>query len=97
MCFCADNWSDPYAVGAITGRIWVGHAKSPYQSNGKLYAKGVEQYIIRIRFQPLDEDSPTWMWEDQFKITVNANGDVVAYHESDDASYEGTRCLPNAK
>jgi hypothetical protein len=91
-----DNWMfTVYAVGAITGRIWVGHAKSPYQSNGKLYERGVEQFVARIRFQPLDEDSPMWMWENQFKITINANGDLVAYHAEDDPSYEGTRCLPN--
>lgn len=91
-----DNWSfTVYAVGAVTGRIWVGHAKSPYQSNIKLGTNGVEQFISRIRFEPLDEGSPMWMWENQFKITVNANGDVVAYHESDDPRYEGTRCLPS--
>ena len=91
-----DNWMfTVYAVGTITGRIWVGHAKSPYQSNGKLYERGVEQFIARIAFKPLDEGSPMWMWENQFKITINANGDVVAYHAEDDPSYEGTRCLPN--
>jgi len=90
-----DNWMfTVYAVGATTGRIWVGHAKSPYQSNGKLYERGVEQFISRIRFQPLDEGSPMWMWENQFKMTINASGDLVAYHASDDPSYEGTRCLP---
>ena len=91
-----DNWMfTVYAVGAVTGRIWVGHAKSPYQSNVRLETTGVEQFISRIRFKPLDEGSPMWMWENQFKITVNANGDVVAFHPSDDPSYEGTRCLPN--
>ena len=91
-----DNWMfTVYAVGDTTGRIWVGHGKSPYQSNGKLYERGVEQFVARIRFQPLDEDSPMWMWENQFKIAINANGDLVAYHAEDDPSYEGTRCLPN--
>lgn len=93
-----DNWMfTVYAVGVTTGRIWVGHGKSPYQSNGKLYERGVEQFVSRIRFQPLDEDSPMWMWENQFKIAINANGDLVAYHAEDDPSYEGTRCLPNEK
>lgn len=91
-----DNWVfTVYAVGAITGRIWVGHAKSPYQYNYKLEKGGVDQFVSRILFKPLDEASPMWMWENQFKITVNANGDLVAYHAVDDPSYEGTRCLPN--
>lgn len=93
-----DNWMfTVYAVGVVTGRIWVGHAKSPYQSNVKLGTSGVEQWISRIRFKPLDEGSPMWMWENQFKITVNANGDLVAYHAEDDPSYEGNRCLANDK
>jgi hypothetical protein len=90
-----DNWTfTVYAVGAITGRIWVGHAKSPYQFNVKLGTNGVEQWISRMRFKPLDEGSPIWMYENQFKITVNANGDLVAYH-AEDPVYEGFRCLPN--
>lgn len=34
------------------------------------------------------------MWENQFKITVNASGDIVVVPETDDHSYEGSRCLP---
>lgn len=89
-----DNWKfTVYDVGNVTGRIWVGYGSAPYQLNVKLEKGGVEQWISRIHMKPLDE-GPMWMWENQFKMTVNANGEIVVVHETDDHSYEGSRCLP---
>ena len=79
-----DSWRfTAYRVGTITGRVWVGHAVSPFQMNTKLEKGGVEQWVSNIKFVPVDENSPAFFYMDDFKITVNANGELVVLHEED--------------
>lgn len=79
-----DNWRfTVYRVGTITGRVWIGHAVSPFQMNTKLEKGGVQQWVSNIKFVPVDEKSPAFFYMDDFKITVNANGELVVLHEED--------------
>ena len=79
-----DQWRfKVYRVGTITGRVWVGYAVSPFQMNTKLEKGGVQQWVSNIKFVPVDENSPAFFYMDDFKITVNANGELVVLHEED--------------
>jgi hypothetical protein len=91
-----DNWTLHRVVTAPSGRAWLGRGVSPYQFNAKV-GKGVaEQFIARLRLMPITDDTPIMLFQNQFKITVNANGDLVVLHE-ENPTEELFRCLPNAK
>jgi hypothetical protein len=88
-----DQWRfKVYATGTISGRVWVGSAVSPLEMNTKLEKGQVQQWVSNIRFIALGEKAPAYFYQDDFKITVNANGELVVLHEEDlvGANY---RCL----
>ena len=91
-----DQWRfRVYQTGTISGRVWVGYAVSPFQMNTKLEKGQVQQWVTNIRFVPVGELAPAYFYNNSFKITVNANGDVVVFHDEIPAS-EGYRCVgPN--
>ena len=79
-----DNWRfKVYQTGTISGRVWVGHAVSPFQMNARVEKGQVVQWVSNIRFIPLDDNTPAYFYMDDFKITVNANGELVVLHEED--------------
>ncbi len=79
-----DNWRfKVYQTGTISGRVWVGHAVSPFQMNTRVEKGQVVQWVSNIKFIPLDEKAPAYFYQDDFKITVNANGELVVLHEED--------------
>ena len=79
-----DQWRfKVYQTGTISGRVWVGYAVSPFQMNTKLEKGQVQQWVSNIKFIPLDEKAPAYFYNDDFKITVNANGELVVLHEED--------------
>ena len=79
-----DQWRfKVYQTGTISGRVWVGHAVSPFQMNTRVEKGQVVQWVSNIRFVPLDEKAPAFFYQDDFKITVNANGELVVLHEED--------------
>lgn len=79
-----DQWKfKVYQTGTISGRVWVGYAVSPFQMNARVEKGEVQQWVSNIKFIPLDERSPAFFYEDDFKITVNANGELVVLHEED--------------
>ena len=63
--------------------MWVGDAVSPFQMNTRVEKGQVVQWVSNIRFVPLDEHAPAFFYMDDFKITVNANGELVVLHEED--------------
>ena len=88
-----DQWRfKVYQTGTISGRVWVGDAVSPFQMNTRVEKGQVVQWVSNIRFVPLDEHAPAFFYMDDFKITVNANGELVVLHE-EDFTGEGFRCL----
>ena len=88
-----DQWRfKVYQTGTISGRVWVGYAVSPFEMNTKLEKGQVQQWVSNIKFVPLGEKSPAYFYEDDFKITVNANGDLVVLHE-EDVQTVNYRCL----
>jgi len=88
-----DQWRfKVYQTGTISGRVWVGYAVSPFQMNTKLEKGQVQQWVTSIRFVPLDEHAPAYFYKNSFKITVNANGDVVVFNDQIPAS-EGYKCV----
>ena len=56
---------------------------SPLQMNTRVEKGQVEQWVSNIKFIPLDEKAPAYFYQDDFKITVNANGELVVLHEED--------------
>ncbi|MBP1688693.1 MAG: hypothetical protein H6Q33_4836 [Deltaproteobacteria bacterium] len=79
-----DQWRfKVYQTGTISGRVWVGYAVSPFQMNTRVEKGQVEQWVSNIKFIPLDEKAPAYFYNDDFKITVNANGELVVLHEED--------------
>ena len=92
-----DNWRLYYfVVGLSSGRTWLGEGVSPYQLNTKVEKGVVEQWISRIRLTPQDEGSPTILYSNQFRVTLNANGDLVVVHEEEPLG-DSFRCLPNVR
>jgi hypothetical protein len=92
-----DKWQfKTYQVGTVTGRVWVAQGVSPFQLNTKLVQGEVQQWVSIAKAIPLDEQAPAYFYKDDFKITVNANGELVVLHE-EDLTGEGFRCLGTAK
>lgn len=88
-----DSWRfKVYQTGTISGRVWVGYAVSPFQMNTKVEKGMVQQWVTNIRFVPLDEHAPAYFYKNSFKITVNANGEVVVFNDEVPSS-EGFRCV----
>jgi len=88
-----DQWRfSIYTVGTISGRVWVSRAVSPFQMNTKLEKGAVQQWVSKAMFVPLGEHAPAFVYENSFKVTVNANGDVVVFNDEIPPS-EGFRCL----
>jgi hypothetical protein len=61
----------------------VGYAVSPFQMNTKLEKGQVVQWVSNIKFIAPGEKAPAYFYQDDFKITVNANGELVVLHEED--------------
>jgi hypothetical protein len=92
-----DQWSFTiYNVGVSSGTIWVGHAVSPFQWNMKLDKGGVQQWASRARFVPLEGSAPAYIGQDTFKVTFNANGELVVLHE-ETPDGEDMHCVGPAK
>jgi len=74
-----DNWNTwtVYNTGMTSGTIWVGYGVGPYQSNIRLEKGEVLQWVSKGRFVPIDGHGPEWFGGGSFKLTINANGEVV--------------------
>ena len=70
-------------TGTISGRVWVGYGVSPFQLNTKVEKGQVQQWVNNVKFVVPGEKSPSFFYKDDFKITVNANGELVVLHEED--------------
>ena len=79
-----DQWRfKVYQTGTISGQVWVGSGVSPFEMNTKLEKGEVQQWVSNIKFFAPGEKAPAYFYEDDFKITVNANGELVVLHEED--------------
>ncbi len=88
-----DNWHyTAHHVVTISGRVWVGEGVSPYHLNTKLEKGLVEQWVSTVNFVEVVEHAPAYRYKDAFKITVNANGELVVLHEEDLVGV-GFKCL----
>ena len=88
-----DNWKIAvYFSGLLTGRSWAGHGVSPFQLNSKLEKGQILQWVARVTMMPLDDESPVWVYQNEFKLTVNAKGDLIVFNDEDDF-LGGHRCL----
>ncbi len=92
-----DNWRIAvYYEGLSSGNHWVGHGRSPFQLNLKLDQGQVVQWVSHVQMMPLEDGGPRWVYENEFKVTVNANGDLVVEHV-DVPEVEGYGCLGPTK
>ena len=87
-----DNWKGTELyTGLLTGRTWVGKWTAPFQINAK---KGeVLQFQSIVNLKPLTGDGPHAIFKAFFKVTVNANGELVVYRGSGDDPSGLLRCL----
>lgn len=91
-----DNWFiHQTATGLSSGREWIGEGVSPFQGSQKVGQSIVAQWVSRIRYTPVAAGDPKFMYENEFKVTVNANGELV-FERLDDPPEERYRC-PGAK
>ena len=81
-----DNWNTwtIYEIGLTSGTIWVGHGVGPSQSNIRLEKGQVTQFVSKGRFVPIDGHGPEWFGGGSFKLTINANGEVVVLNTTPD-------------
>ena len=89
-----DNWSIHHLVSDPLGREWLGEGVSPFQLSTKLAKGQVVQWISRIRYAPQTPETPRFMFENQFKVTVDANGELRVFHD-EAPSADWYRCLPH--
>lgn len=79
-----DQWRfKVYHTGTISGRVWVGYAVSPSQINTKVEKGQVAQWVSNIKFVEAGENAPAYIYQNSFKVTVNANGELVVLHDGD--------------
>jgi hypothetical protein len=89
-----DNWFIHQMItGLSSGREWLGEGVSPFQMNIKVDGSGVNQWVSRIRWVPMDKGDPTVTYQNQFKVTVNAAGELVLVRPETPIE-EAFRCLP---
>lgn len=79
----ANTWTI-YNTGLTSGKIWVGYAQGPFESNIRLEKGEVAQYVGKARFVPIDGHGPEWFGGGSFKLTINANGEVVVQNTTPD-------------
>ena len=73
-----DNWFiHQTATGLSSGREWIGEGVSPFQATQKVGQSIVAQWVTRIRYTPLESGDPMFMYQNEYKVTVNANGELV--------------------
>jgi opacity protein-like surface antigen len=90
-----DNWKFKVYHVFSGNRVWIGSGVSPFQQNTKLEKGAVQQWVTRMKFTPVDNDGPAYFYENSFKVTINANGEVVVFNDEIPA-IDGFRCLgPN--
>jgi len=90
-----EYWTwDAEWIGQDTGRVWLGNGKSP----GTIHAaKGeVGQWTSRELARPIIGDGPKFRYNQRFKYTVNANGDLKVFYEAPAPLDDLVHCLgPN--
>jgi hypothetical protein len=89
-----DNWQMiQYAVSSTSGQVWVGRGVSPFQMN--IRAGEVQQWTSTGRYVPVDGHAPAFIYTNTFKVTINANGQLVV-DRPDVPESEGFKCVgPN--
>ena len=77
-----NNWYYDQFASSASGREWFNIGNSPYQANIRLEDGLVENAAVKGHFKPLTDDTPGLFMTGQFKMTVNANGEVVVQFET---------------
>jgi hypothetical protein len=87
-----DNWKFSHQfTGVLTGRTWVGKGVSPFSAN--VGPGQAVQWVSRITAKPLTGDGPMFKFENEFKVTVNANGDLVVDRPAEPKFGDSVRCI----
>ena len=87
-----DNWKMTHEyTGVLTGRTWIGKGVSPFSAN--VGPGQAVQWVSRVTMKPLTGDGPMFKFENEFKITVNANGDLVLDRPAGPGLEESYRCI----
>ena len=87
-----DNWKMAHEfTGVLTGRTWVGKGVSPFSAN--IGPGQAAQWVAKITAKPLTGDGPMFKFENKFKVTVNANGDLVVDRPFETVAGEIYRCI----
>jgi hypothetical protein len=76
------------ATGMTTGRMWFGVLPSPSQFHSGPVTVG--QYAIRGVIKGIGKGTPNFAYSGSYKLTVNANGELVV--EKDSGGFSA-RCL----
>ena len=87
-----EHWTwDAEWIGQLTGNVWIGYGRSP----GSFHAgKGeVGQWTTRELAIPVVGDGPKFRYNQRFKYTFNANGDLKVLHEPPLALDDWVRCV----
>lgn len=92
-----DNWTYEYLGSDQRGREWFAIGGSPYQANIRLEKGLVEHYRARSHWKPITEETPSFFVDTGgFRMTVNANGELVVFFEGTDDMTEAAKCVgPN--
>ena len=87
-----DNWKMSHQfTGVLTGRTWIGKGVSPFSAN--VGPGQAAQWVSRITAKPLTGDGPMFKFKNEYKITVNANGELVVERQPNPNPEEAYSCL----
>jgi hypothetical protein len=84
------TWEDEW-IGQETGRVWFGEGKSPGSFHA---AKGeVGQWASSGMARPIVGEGPNIRYNQRFKYTFNANGDLRVFFEPPESLNDTIRCV----
>lgn len=89
----AGHTDEHYLATAPSGREWVGRGAYSEALSGNKGA--TDRFGRRMVLKPTTDDTPMFLFNFQWKWTVNANGELVV--ERVPSPEDAVKCLPNRK
>jgi hypothetical protein len=85
-----DKWKMTHYLTSTSGKVWVGQGVSPFVSSVRLAAGETTRWVLQVHEVPMDEGVPTLVYQNDYRLVLNAKGEVVVFEDEEPMSF---RCL----